>query len=79
MAPKRSNSKDTTERSTREEVKSSLVNFPINSDNQLFIEKESYITWQKVNEVFTSKSFKADLEDQHLYINVQWSRLHKIA
>jgi len=48
-------------------------------DTQLFIEKESNITWKKVNEAFSARSFKEDLEDRHVYINVQKSGLLKNA
>jgi len=63
LAPKRSISKDTTKSSTREAVESIPVNLPIFSDTQLFIEKDSNITWYKVNEVFSVNNFKEDLED----------------
>lgn len=77
--PKRFVSKDTIESNIGEAVESTPMNFPIFSDIQLFIEKELDITWQKVNEVFLEKSFKADLEDWQVYINVQRSGLHKIS
>lgn len=52
MAPKRSSSKYTTGSSTGEAVESIPVNLLVNSSTQLYVEKESYLTWKKVNEVF---------------------------
>jgi len=66
MAPKGTASKDTTKSNTREIVESK----PIYLDTQLFIEKESYVTWQKVNEIFSEKIFNGDLEDWKVYVNV---------
>ena len=62
MAPKRSISKDTIENNVGEEVESTPVNFLVFTNTQFLIEKELDITWQKVNEVFSTKSFKAYLE-----------------
>jgi len=70
MAPKGISSKDTIGRSTREIVESTTIYLPVYSDTQLFVEKESNITWQKVNEFFSTRTFKADLEDWQLYVNV---------
>lgn len=45
MESKRIDSKDTIESSTREVVESKKFYFPIYSDTQLFVEKESDLTW----------------------------------
>lgn len=79
MAPKRFFQKDTTWSSIGKAIESNPVNFLIFSNTQLFIEKELDITWQKVNEVLSLKSFKIDLEDRQVYVDVQRSGLHKIA
>jgi len=70
MAPKISTSKDTTKSSTSEAVESMLMNLLVYSYTQLFIEKESDITWKKVNEEFSVRSLKENLEDEHVYISV---------
>lgn len=63
MELKRFPSKDTTESNTREAIESTLVYLPVYLDIQLFVEKESDITWQKENEIFSARTFKVDLED----------------
>jgi len=45
MEPKRFSSKETTKSSTGKEVEQTLVDLPIYVDTQLFIEKESALTW----------------------------------
>jgi len=40
-----------------------LVKFPVYLNTQLYVEKESDLTWQKVNEYFLAKDFAVDLED----------------
>jgi len=44
MAPKGIASKDNTESSIREAVEQTPVNFPVYSDTQLYVEKDSYLT-----------------------------------
>lgn len=63
MEPKRDASKDTIEICTGEVVESTSVNFLVYSDTQLFVEKESDITWKKVNEAFSAKWFQAYVKD----------------
>lgn len=55
------------------------MNLPVYADTQLLIEKESDMTWQKVNEAFSARSFKENLEDRQVYINVQKSGSTKFA
>jgi len=45
MTTNRASSKDTTERSTGEVVEKTPVDFLLYADTQLFIEKESTLTW----------------------------------
>ena len=61
---------DTIESIIGEAVESTPVYFPIYSNTQLFVEMESDITWKKVNEIFLSRTFKVDLEDRHVYVNI---------
>lgn len=64
MAHKRDTSKDTTKSSISEAVDSMRVNLPLYIDTQLFVKKELDLTWQKVNESFSTKIFfEEDLED----------------
>jgi len=45
----------------------------------MFVEKESDITWEKVNEIFWARTFKVDLEYQYVYVNIQKLGLQRIA
>lgn len=45
MEPKRFYLKETTRSSNREVVEKALVDLPVYADIQLFIEKESTLTW----------------------------------
>ena len=63
MEPKRSASKETTKINIGEAVESTPMKFLVYSDTQLFIEKESDITWKEVNETFSARSFKPNLEE----------------
>jgi len=49
MANKRFVSKDTTESTTREAIESTPVKFLVYSNTQLFMEKESDLTWKNFN------------------------------
>ena len=75
MAPKRPASKVTTESKNWEVLESMPLKFLVYS----YTQKESNITWQKVNEAFSARSLKVDLEDWQVYINVQKLGLHKVA
>lgn len=79
MPPKRSSSKDTTERSISEAVESTPITLPFLSDTQLFMEKDSDVTWNTVKDAFSKTSYKVYLEDKQVYINVQKLGLHNIA
>ena len=52
MAPKRFDSKETTESSTGEVIEHTLVDFPVYVDTQLFIENGSSLTWKQVKYAF---------------------------
>jgi len=54
------------------------MNFPVYADTQLFIEKDMNITWQEIKDIFAG-SFKEDLEDQQVYVNIHKSSLYKAA
>jgi len=47
------------------------------ADTQLFIEKGTTLTWQLIKDTFADE-FKADLEDQQVYLSIQRSRLYKV-
>lgn len=78
IAFKRAASKDTIESSTGEADEQVSVNFPVYADSQLFIDKDMKLTWQGIKDIFAGE-FKEDLEDQHIYISVHESDLHKVA
>ena len=48
MAPKRASSKDTTESSTGEEIEKIPMDLLVYANTQLFVEKDSNLTWHKL-------------------------------
>lgn len=62
MVSKRVGSKDTLERNTGDVVKQVPMNFPINANTQLFVEKNMRNTRQEIKDIFTGR-FKEDLEN----------------
>lgn len=71
MPPKRSSSKETKKSSTGEVVERALITIPILYDTQLFIKKELDITWHKFKDEFRATDLKVDMEEIHVYINIQ--------
>lgn len=53
------------------------MNLPIYVDMKLFVEKEMTITWQEIKGIFLG-SFKEDLEDQQVCINIHKSGLYMV-
>jgi len=66
MAPKRSTSKDTIERSTGEIVESVHITMIVLLYTQLFIKKYSNITWNKEKYEFTTTNYKEDIKDRKI-------------
>jgi len=64
MAPKRATLEKSTKSSTRDAIEKTLVDLTVYANTQLFIGKESTLTWQQVNEALLSKSHEVDLEDK---------------
>lgn len=63
MTPNGVASTRTIERNIGETIEQTPIDSSIYADTQLFIEKESTLTWQQVNESLSAKSLEADLED----------------
>lgn len=78
MVSKRVSWKDTVESSTGEAIEQVLVNFLVYAYTQMFIEKDMKLKWDDIKDIFV-EDFKEDLEDSHVYINIHWSCLHKVA
>lgn len=78
MASKRATSKDTVESSIGEAIEQVSLNFLVNADTHLFIEKGFELTWQEIKDIFAG-DFNEDLEDQNVYVNIHWPSLHKVA
>lgn len=62
MESKRDASKETTECNAREVVENISVSLLFSVDIQMFIEKGTTLTWQKIKDTFV-EDFKEDLED----------------
>lgn len=54
------------------------MNLPIYADTKLAIEKDMKITWQEIKNIFVG-SFKEDLEDWQVYVNIHKPGLYKVA
>lgn len=70
--------KDTIERITGDVVEKVPMKPPIYADVQLFIEKDMKITWEEINDIFAG-SFKEDLEDRQVYVNIHKSAMYRVA
>lgn len=70
MPLQRSTSKETTKSSISEVFESTLATMPILFESQLFIEKDSDITWHRVNNAFIATNSKPYLEDRQVYIKI---------
>ena len=51
---------------------------PIYEDTKLFLDKDIKLKWQEVNEAFAG-TFREDLEDFQVYVNIHKSGLYQIA
>lgn len=49
----------------------------IYADKQLFIEKDMKFTWKEIKDIFVG-SFKEDLEDQQVYVNIHKLGLYRV-
>jgi len=66
------------ERSTGGVVEQGFMSLPMYIDTYMFIEKYIEITWQYINTIFVG-SFKENLEDCQVYVNIHKSGLYKVA
>jgi len=66
MAPKRSTSKDTIERSIVEIVESVHITMLVLLYTQLFIKKYLDITWNKEKYAFITTNYKEDIKDRKI-------------
>lgn len=53
------------------------MSLPIYEDNKLFIDKEIKISWQDINNIFSS-TFEENLEDHRVYVNTHKSGLYGV-
>jgi len=75
---KREGSNDTDESATRVAIEWVFTSLSIYEDTRLIVDKDIKLKWKEVNDAFVG-TFREDLKDHQVYLNIQKLGLYQIA